>query len=88
VDTTWNPKERGEGATTALIIREIQEVQGGQEAPHYGGVVLHKDVHVTPFSPKGLANPILSDRVPSGPIGINGLPSGHADFDIGHLGLL
>jgi hypothetical protein len=38
--------------------REIQKIQGGEEAPHNGGAVLPKDVQMTPFSPEGLINPI------------------------------
>jgi hypothetical protein len=43
---------------------------------------------VTPFRPKGLLNPSLNTRVPSGPKGINGLPSGHPNLNGCHLGLL
>ncbi len=43
---------------------------------------------MTPFSPEGLVNPILSDRVFSGQVGANGLPSGHANLDGGHPSLL
>ncbi len=80
--------ETGRGAIAPSTIREIQEVQGGQEAPHNGGVVLPEDVHVTPFNPEGLLNSILSDWVPSGPTKANGLLSGHTDLDSGRLGLL
>jgi hypothetical protein len=43
---------------------------------------------MTPFRPKGLLNPSLNTRVPGGPKGINGLPSGHPNLNGCHLGLL
>jgi hypothetical protein len=36
---------------------------------------------VAPFRLKGLINPILNTRVPGGPKGINGLPSGHSNLN-------
>ncbi len=41
-----------------------------------------------PLCPKGLINPSLNTRVPGGPKGINGLPSGHPNFNGSHPGLL
>ncbi len=43
---------------------------------------------MTPFCPKGLINPSLNTRVLGGPKGINGLLSGHPNFNDSHLGLL
>jgi hypothetical protein len=37
-----NPK-KGREATAPLNIKEIQEVQGGQEALHNGGAIIPKD---------------------------------------------
>jgi hypothetical protein len=37
-----NP-EKGREAATPSLIKEIQEVQGGQEAPHDGGIIIPKD---------------------------------------------
>jgi len=57
---TGNPQEGGGGTTAPSIIRGIQKIEGGQEAPHDGGAVLSKDVQMTPFRPEGLINPILT----------------------------
>jgi len=37
-----NPR-RGREAAAPSFIKEIQEVQGGQEAPHDGGAIIPKD---------------------------------------------
>jgi hypothetical protein len=37
-----NP-EKGREAAAPSFIKEIQEVQGGQEAPHNGGAIIPKD---------------------------------------------
>jgi hypothetical protein len=37
-----NPK-KGKEAAAPSLIKEIQEVQGGQEAPHHGGAIIPKD---------------------------------------------
>jgi hypothetical protein len=37
-----NP-EKGREAATPSLIKEIQEVQWGQEAPHNGGAIIPKD---------------------------------------------
>jgi hypothetical protein len=37
-----NPK-KGREAAAPSNIKEIQEVQGGQEAPHDGGTIIPKD---------------------------------------------
>jgi hypothetical protein len=56
--------------------------------PPDGGRVLPKNVQVTPFCPKSLINSNLSARLPSGPEGVDGFPSGHLDLDGAHPGLL
>jgi len=43
---------------------------------------------VTPFHPKGLINPSLNIRFLRGPKGVDGLLSGHPNFNNSHLGLL
>jgi hypothetical protein len=43
---------------------------------------------VTPFRPKGLINPSLNTRFSGGLKGVDGLPSGHPNFNGSHLGLL
>jgi hypothetical protein len=43
---------------------------------------------VTPFHPKGLINPRQNTRFPGGLKGIDGLPSGHPNFNGSHPGLL
>jgi hypothetical protein len=40
--TTRNP-EKGREATAPSFIKEIQEVQGGQEVPHDGGTIIPED---------------------------------------------
>jgi hypothetical protein len=35
--------EKGREATAPSFIKQIQEVQGGQEAPHNGGAIIPKD---------------------------------------------
>jgi hypothetical protein len=37
-----DPK-KGKEAAAPLNIKEIQEIQGGQEAPHNGGAISPKD---------------------------------------------
>jgi hypothetical protein len=43
---------------------------------------------MTPFRLKSLINLSLNTRVPGGPKGIYGLPSGHPNFNDSHPGLL
>ncbi len=43
---------------------------------------------MTPFRPKGLINPSLNTRFLGGLKGVDGLPSGHPNFNGSHLGLL
>jgi hypothetical protein len=47
---------RGGGATAPSVIREIEKVQGGEQAPRDGSLALLKDMIVEPFGPKGLLN--------------------------------
>jgi hypothetical protein len=79
--------EKGKEATTPSSIKKIQEVQGGQEAPHDGGAIIPKDAYVTPFRPKGLINPSLNTRFSGGPKGVDGLQSGHPNLNGSHPGL-
>ncbi len=46
----------GRGATAPSVIREIEKVQGGEQAPRDGSLALPKDMIVEPFGPKGLLN--------------------------------
>ncbi len=43
---------------------------------------------MTPFRPKGLINPSLNTRFPSGAKGVDGLPSGHPNLNNSHPSLL
>jgi hypothetical protein len=49
----------GREATTPSIIRKIEKVQGGEQAPQNGSLALPKDTAVKPFSLKGKLNVIL-----------------------------
>jgi len=49
----------GREATAPSIIRKIEKVQGGEQAPRNGSLALPEDVAVKPFSPKGKLNAIL-----------------------------
>jgi len=71
----------GRGATTPSIIREIKEVQGGEQVPQNGSLALPKDVEVKPLSLKGIFNSTLNVVVPILTRGSNGFPGGHADFN-------
>jgi hypothetical protein len=80
---------RGEGVNGPINrLEKFRKYKGGRKCRKFGSVVIPKNVHVTPFSPEGLINPILSTRFPGGPERANGLPGGHPDLDGGHLGLL
>ncbi len=68
----------GREATAPSIIREIEKVQGGEQAPRNGGLALPKNVAVKPFSPKGLLNVILIVLSPILARRSNSLPGGHA----------
>ncbi len=50
----------GREATAPSIIRKIEKVQGGEQAPRNGSLALPKDVAVKPFSFKGKLNAILT----------------------------
>jgi hypothetical protein len=78
---------RGREAIALSVIRKIREVQRREEAPPKGGAITPKDVHMKPFRSKSELNPSLHSRVIDRPRGPDRLPSGHADFDGGHLGL-
>jgi hypothetical protein len=77
----------GREATTPLIIKKVEKVQGGEQAPQNGSLTLPKDVAVKPFSLKGLFNTKLSVLLSLMARGSIGLPGGHADLDGGLLGL-
>jgi len=68
----------GREAIAPSIIRKIEKVQGGEQAPRNGSLALPKDVAVKPFSPKGKLNAILIVLSPILARRYNGLPSGHA----------
>jgi hypothetical protein len=47
-----------------------------------------ENVQMTPLHLKGLIDPNLHTRLPGGPEGVDGFPSGHPDLDGGHPSLL
>jgi len=49
----------GREATSPSIIRKIEKIQGGEQAPRNGSLTLPKDAAVKPFSLKGKLNAIL-----------------------------
>jgi hypothetical protein len=55
--------------------------------PHNGDMVLLESVHMKPFHSKFRFDSRLDERVLSGAVGSNGLPSGHTNFDRCHPGL-
>ncbi len=75
------PQKGGRGATAPSIIREIKEIQGGEQVPQNGSFTLPKDVEVKPLSLKGFFNSILNVLVPILTRGSNGFPGGHADLN-------
>ncbi len=77
-----NPFSRRE-ATTPSVIREIEKVQGGEQAPRNGNLALPNYVAVKPFSLKGLLNANLIVLIPILARGPDGLPSGHANLSRG-----
>jgi hypothetical protein len=40
----WRNPKKGREAAASSLIKEIQEVRRGQEAPHDGGAIIPKDV--------------------------------------------
>ncbi len=71
----------GREATAPSVIRGIEKVQGGEQAPRNGSLGLPKDVAVKPFSLKGLFNAILIVLIPIPARRPNGLPGGHANLN-------
>jgi hypothetical protein len=67
----------GREATAPSVIREIEKVQGGEEAPRNGNLALPKDVAVKPFRPKGLLNANLMLMFPTLTRRSDGPPGGH-----------
>ncbi len=81
----WGPRGEVQGeplagreATAPSIIRKIEKVQGGEQAPRNGSLALPKDAAVKPFSLKGKLNAILIVLSPILARRSNGLPGGHA----------
>jgi hypothetical protein len=66
--------------TAPLVIREIEKIQGGEQAPQNGSLTLPKDVVVKPFSLKGLLNAILIVLIPILARRPDGPPGGHANL--------
>jgi len=77
----------GREATAPSIIRKIEKVQGREEVPQSGSLILPKDVSMKPFSLKGLLNASLSVMFSLMASGSNGLPGGHSDLGSGLPGL-
>jgi hypothetical protein len=73
----------GREATAPSIIREIEKVQGGEQAPRNGSLTLPKYLAVKPFNLKGLLYANLIVLIPILARGPDGLPSGHANFSRG-----
>jgi len=70
----------GREATAPSVIREIKEIQGGEQVPRNGRLALPKDVAVKPFSLKGFFNTTLNVLISTLARRSNGLPGGHADL--------
>jgi hypothetical protein len=68
----------GREATAPSIIRKIEKVQGGEQAPRNGSLALPKYAAVKPFNLKGKLNAILIVLSPILARRFNGLPGGHA----------
>jgi hypothetical protein len=73
----------GREATTPSIIRKIEKIQGGEQAPQNGILALPKDVAVKPFSPKGLLNANLMLMLPTLIRRFDDPPGGHANLGRG-----
>jgi hypothetical protein len=67
-------------ATAPSVIRKIEKIQGGEQAPRNGSLALPKDVAVKPFNLKGLLNAILIVLIPILARGPDGPPGGHANL--------
>ncbi len=68
----------GREATAPSIIRKIEKVQGGEQAPRNGSLALPKYATVKPFNLKGKLNAILIVLSPILARRFNGLLGGHA----------
>jgi hypothetical protein len=68
----------GREATAPSIIRKVEKVQGGEQAPRNGSLTLPKDAAVKPFNLEGKLTAILIVLSPILVRRSNGLPSGHA----------
>ncbi len=70
----------GREATAPSVIREIEEIQGGEQVPRNGRPALPKDVAVKPFNLKGFFNTTLNVLISTLARRSNDLPGGHADL--------
>jgi hypothetical protein len=77
----------GREVAAPSIINQRNKIQGGEEVPPDGGVIRPHDAPVEPFFSKVKFDASKSVLVLGGPLGSNGLPTGHADFNSGHPGL-
>jgi hypothetical protein len=77
----------GREATAPSVIREIEEIQGGEQVPRNGRPALPKDVAVKPFNLKGFFDTTLNVLIFTLAIRFNGLPGGYADLSSSLLGL-
>ncbi len=68
----------GREVTAPSIIRKIEKIQGGEQAPRNGNLALPKDAAMKPFSLKGKLNVILIVLSPILARRSNGLTGGHA----------
>ncbi len=73
----------GREAAAPSIIRKIEKVQGGEQAPRNGSLALPKDMAVKPLSPKGLLNANLMLMLPTLTRRSNGPLGGHANLGRG-----
>jgi len=73
----------GREVTAPSIIKEIEKVQEGEQAPRNGSLALPKDMAVKPLSPKGLLNANLMLMLPTLTRISDGPPCGHANLSCG-----
>jgi hypothetical protein len=79
--------QAGREATAPSHIKIMKVIQGGEEMPLNGGIVLPQDVHVKPFTFEIRLNTSLDARVFGALLGSNGLPRGHTDLNGRHPSL-
>jgi hypothetical protein len=73
----------GREAIAPSVIRKIEKVQGGEQAPGNGSLALPKYLAVKPFSLKSLLYANLIVLIPILVRGPDGLPSGDANLSRG-----